>query len=141
MGIQSDRPLSAICCERDGDSDDQRRRLLSLLAEGADVNECDKNGVTPLHHAVRFRNPGLVELLLDSGADVNRACSRSGSTPVHRAVNATGAPGTAGKNKEQEQIIQLLLKAGADPMVRNKRGMSALDYVSNLRIRELLETS
>ena len=29
--------------------------ILDLLRAGADIGEADKNGVTPLHHAVRFR--------------------------------------------------------------------------------------
>ena len=72
----------------------------SLLKSGEDVNQTDKNGVTPLHHAVRFRSPAAVRALLENGARVNQACKRSGSTPLHRAVTSTGAPGTAGKQEE-----------------------------------------
>jgi len=90
MSIQDERPLSAICVERDRDPVHQRKRILALLKEGANVDETDKNGVTPLHHAVRFRSPVAVEALMQSGANVNQLCKRSGSTPLHRAVTSTG---------------------------------------------------
>ena len=95
--------------------------------------------MTPLHHAVRFRSPAAVETLLEYGANVNQVCKRSGSTPLHRAVTSTGAPRTAGKQREALEIIALLLKAGADPTIRNKSGKTPLDYVSDEKIRNLLE--
>jgi tankyrase len=85
--------LFEICCERDSKPDDQRRRLVKALKAGADVEAADKNGVTALHHAVRFRSPSAVKTLVEHGADVNCACRRNGSTPLHRAVTQTGAPG------------------------------------------------
>ena len=42
-----------------------------LLRAGADVNWRDKQDRSALHHACRYSNPGpgLVELLLEAGAD------------------------------------------------------------------------
>jgi ankyrin repeat protein len=130
--------LSNICCERRPNPADQRRRLVALLEAGADVHETDKNGVTPLHHAVRFRSPVAVETLIEFGANVNQVCRRSGSTPLHRAVTQTGAPGTAGKHQAALEIIRLLLEAGADSAIRNKSGKTPTDYVSDETIRSLL---
>jgi tankyrase len=102
------------------------------------VHATDKNGVTALHHAVRFRNPAAVKTLIEHGADVNQACRRNGSTPLHRAATQTGAPGTAGKGQAAKEIIQMLLAAGADPSVTNKSGKKPADYSKDDELRSLL---
>lgn len=131
-------PLSEICAERDVDPVDQRQRLLALLQAGANIHATDKNGVTALHHAVRFRNPAAVQTLIEHGANVNQACRRSGSTPLHRAVTTTGAPGTASKQAEVRRIVQLLLAAGADPAIANRSGKTPHDYTMDDTVRQLL---
>jgi len=131
--------LSAICAERNPDSADQRRRLIALLESGADIHATDKNGVTALHHAVRFRSATAVRTLIEQGANVNQVCRRSGSTPLHRAVTTTGAPGAAGKRQEVIEIIRLLIAAGADPSITNKSGRAPADYVKDDAIKALLK--
>jgi tankyrase len=130
--------LFDICCERDPQPADQRRRIAKLLKAGADIHATDKNGVTALHHAVRFRSPAAVKTLIEHGANVNQACRRNGSTPLHRAVTQTGAPGTAGRDREAREIIQLLLAAGADPSLTNKSGKKPIEYVTNEAVKSLL---
>jgi uncharacterized protein len=121
------------------ESSDQRcKQIEAMLKAGADIRKTDKNGVTLLHHAVRFRCPAAVEALLRHGAIVNQACKRSGSTPLHRAVTLTGAPQTAGKQNEAKEIIKLLLKFGADPSLKNKNGKRPADYVRDDAILRLL---
>jgi tankyrase len=134
------RELSGVCAKRNADPDQQRTAIEALLKAGADIHETDKNGVTPLHHAVRFRNPAAVETLLAHGAAVNQVCKRSGSTALHRAVTSTGAPSTAGKTDQARQIIEILLHYGADPSIKNKNGKTAADYVRDEDLRTLLVT-
>tara|TARA_Y100000588_G_scaffold77096_1_gene80376 strand:+ start:81 stop:467 length:387 start_codon:yes stop_codon:yes gene_type:complete len=117
---------------------EQKELIRSLLRDGADVHETDKNGVTPLHHAVRFRSPAAVDILIRNGADVNRPCRRSGSTPLHRDVTYTGAPSTAGKVTEHREIIELLVAAGADSALANRDGRTALDFATDSETRALL---
>jgi uncharacterized protein len=131
--------LSEICCERNPDPADQRRRLVDRLKAGADIHATDKNGVTPLHHAVRFRSAAAVQTLIEHGANVNQVCRRSGSTALHRAVTQTGAPGTAGKKEAAMEIIAMLLTAGADPSITNKSGRTAADYASDKATKALLQ--
>jgi uncharacterized protein len=138
--MKSISELSSICAEQHSNPAEQRRRLSTVLNAGADIHATDKNGVTALHHAVRFRSPIAVQTLIEHGADVNQACRRSGSTPLHRAVTTTGAPGTAGKNQEALEIIRLLLAAGADPSITNKSGRKPAHYVKNGPIKSLLKT-
>lgn len=130
--------LFAICFERDPEPGDQQRRIVKAIKAGADVHAADKNGVTALHHAVRFRSPGAVATLVEHGANVNQACRRNGSTPLHRAVTQTGAPGTGGRAQAAKEIIEILLAAGADPAIANKSGKRPADYVKDEAIKALL---
>ena len=131
-------PLSDICAEQNPKPAEQRGRIIALLKAGADINATDKNGVTALHHAVRFRSPIAVRTLIEHGADVNQVCRRSGSTPLHRAVTTTGAPSTGEKRREALEIIRLLIAAGADPSIINKSGRKPADYVKDDAIKSLL---
>jgi tankyrase len=131
--------LFDMCCERYPDPKDQRRRIAIALKQGADIHAADKNGVTALHHAVRFRSPIAVRTLIEHGANVNQACRRNGSTPLHRAVTQTGAPGTAGKGLAAKEIIAILLAAGADPSICNKSGKNPTEYVTDDATRALFK--
>ncbi|MBT4864534.1 MAG: ankyrin repeat domain-containing protein [Planctomycetaceae bacterium] len=133
--------LSNICCDRNPVPDEQRKAIEDLLDAGADIHAADKNGVTALHHAVRFRSPTAVATLLGRGANANQTCKRSGSTPLHRAVTQTGAPGTAGRTSEARQIVELLLANGADPSIKNKPGKTPADYATDAVIRKHLAES
>lgn len=131
--------LFVICCQRDPQPAEQRKLIVRELERGTDIHVTDKNGVTALHHAVRFRSPEAVRTLIENGADVNQACRRNGSTPLHRAVTQSGAPGTAGRGEAAKEIIQILLDAGADVTLVNKSGKRPVDYVTDESIKSLLK--
>jgi hypothetical protein len=57
---------------------------------------------------------------------------------LHRAVTWSGAPSTAGKSEEARRIIEILLRYGADPSIKNKRGKCAADYLKDDDLRRLL---
>ncbi|XAR61262.1 hypothetical protein NMG60_11034909 [Bertholletia excelsa] len=61
--------------------------MKSCLAEGAEVNERDQNGWTPLHRAAFKGRAEGVELLLGNGARVDLA-DNDGRTPLHLAIEA-----------------------------------------------------
>ena len=134
------RDLFGICTDRNPKPSDQRREIIMALKGGADIHATDKNGVTALHHAVRFRSPVAVKTLVEYGANVNQACRRNGSTPLHRAVTHTGAPGTAGRGHAAREIIQILLAARADPSITNKSGKKPTEYVKDKAILAMLDT-
>jgi len=88
----------------------------SLIEDGADVNAPDPAlGVTPLSYAALFGRDEVVAMLLQKGADANRA-NRDGGTALHGAAFLGRA-----------DIARELLKSGADPKKRNERGETALD--------------
>ncbi len=115
----------------EADSRQQLAIIRFLVKSGVSVKETDKNGVTSLHRAVRFRSLSAVNLLLDLGADVNATDRRSQSTPLHRAVTSTGAPSTEGKQDVAVDIAKTLLKHGANAQFKNKNGKTPGDYVKN----------
>ena len=88
--------------------------LNALFAAGADIELYDeRNGWTPLLHAIHTRNGAAVAALVRRGADVNRA-GRSGITPL---IMASGY-GMA-------DAARLLLDEGADPRAE-MAGLNAL---------------
>eukprot|EP01059_Diplonema_ambulator_P024263 TRINITY_DN4014_c0_g3_i2.p1 TRINITY_DN4014_c0_g3~~TRINITY_DN4014_c0_g3_i2.p1 ORF type:complete len:132 (+),score=9.81 TRINITY_DN4014_c0_g3_i2:367-762(+) len=56
-----------------------------LVQHGADVNATGLYCRTPLHLASQEGNPETVKLLLESGADVNVACSMLQAAITHKA--------------------------------------------------------
>ena len=111
-----------------------------LIRAGADPNATDKSGVTPLHRAVRTRCAAAVEALLAGGAEP-RGGNKRGSTPLHLAVQNTGRgnSGTPHAREQQQQIIELLLGAGAKPDDKDEKGKNVRDAANADWIRALLQ--
>ena len=87
----------------------QRAVVEYLLAAGADPNAGAKDGVTPLHRAIRNRCSAAVDALLRAGADP-RLANEHGSLPADLARWTTGRGGTGSDaaRAEQRAIIELL---------------------------------
>ena len=133
--------LLAACSAHDPDPKQQVGVIRFLAKRGVSVDETDKNGVTPLHRAVRFRSVAAARELLALGAEVNPVDRKSGSTPLHRAVTSTGAPATAGKQDEALALVRLLVEHGADVALKNKAGKIPLDYARSDQLRRALTTA
>lgn len=85
----------------------------SLIKKGADVN---KPGWAPLHYAATNGHLDIMNLLLEKNAYID-AASPNGTTPLMMAAHY----GT-------ESAVKLLLEAGADPLLKNTQGLSAIDF-------------
>ena len=84
-----------------------------LIAKGADVN---KTGWTPLHYAATRGRLDVMRLLLENYAYID-AASPNGSTPLMMAAQY----GT-------DEAVKLLLDEGADPLLKNQKNLSAIDF-------------
>jgi ankyrin repeat protein len=90
-----------------------------LLDAGADVNRPGTTGddwdATPLQHAILERQPAVVRLLLERGADQNRGAGPKSPAPLILAAGDT-----------DPAILKLLLTHGADPTVEDDNGATPL---------------
>jgi ankyrin repeat protein len=77
-------------------------RCVKGVARGCDLDECDNLGMTALLFAVYRGDVEAVRLLLEAGADPNRA-SRQGTTPLWHATDDFGL----------DEIAALLRQHGA----------------------------
>jgi uncharacterized protein len=91
----------------------QQDLVARLIQRDADVN---KPGWAPLHYAATTGQVAIMQLLLENYAFID-AQSPNGTTPLMMAAmyGSTAA-------------VKLLLDEGADPMMKNALGLSALDF-------------
>ena len=95
------------------------------LDGGADVNQPDANGITPLITAITNNHPDVARFLIDRGADI-KAVDWYGRTPLWAAVETRNmdVDNATFENSIDRapylDLIQLLLERGADPNVRMK---------------------
>lgn len=100
------------------------RRLIDRKAE---VN---KTGWTPLHYAATHAgadSPAMVRLLLEHHAYID-AESPNRTTPLMMAAHY-GNPG----------VVKLLLEEGADPLLKNQKGLSAINFAQGANRAEAAE--
>lgn len=92
-----------------------------LLERGARVDAASANSmrVMPLHSAAAAQSVAIARLLLQHGAPVNarQGGSELGFTPLMEAAF-----------NGQSDMIALLLGYGADPTLRDDKGLTAADY-------------
>ena len=85
-----------------------------LLAFGSAVDAGDSGGYTALMLAASNDHAGIVELLLQHGADINRVESTNGWTALIWAAK-----------RGHEETVATLVDYGAELSVRDHRGLTA----------------
>ena len=102
---------------KEGSPSDVRK----AIKNGADVNKKDQHGTTPLKLAVGYnKNPEVIQVLLDAGADVNGTSGYGGSTALMSATYGTDNP----------VVMKMLIDAGADVNAEDGLGRTALMYAT-----------
>jgi uncharacterized protein len=104
---EDESPLMMACLKG------QIEMVKKLIGRDADIN---KTGWTPLHYAATGGHVAIIELLLERHAYID-AESPNGTTPLMMAAHY-GSPAA----------VKALLEAGADPMLKNQLGLTAIDF-------------
>ncbi len=136
-----------------------REIMRNALAEGIDVNATDGTGMTPMHYAAGCNDGvGVIELLVEAGGDINARGTDNGWTPLMTAIDkecsrpageliAAGADlnlvGMMGRSalllatQNDDDLVMLLLKAGADVKIGRSFGADVMVWSSMKRSKEV----
>jgi len=107
------------------------------LSNGADVNQKNEDGYTPLHLAVKSGHKRIVELLISKGADVNAKDAR-GWTSLDYSIELNEMFGGFGDNDKIESIG---ITETITLYSRNEDGSENPVTVNNTKIKEIKETA
>jgi ankyrin repeat protein len=105
------------------------RVVRGLITSGADLNSVARNPsqVRPLHSAVSGRHGGVVEMLLEAGADPDPPQAH-GWTALHSAAH-----------QGNTRLVEMLLEHGANPTARADDGTTPADMARQGRHDELAD--
>jgi ankyrin repeat protein len=94
------------------------REVVRLLVEhGADINELDDWGRTPLMWAAQYADAETIALMIELGADVNRV-SEANMNGVRSDETALGLA----RKRKRDDVVALLLRHGARDASSSGRG-------------------
>lgn len=113
-----------------------------MLRNGGNPNE-KQLGISVLMNACSAGNMELVKLLIEKGADVN-ARDWDGMSILMVAATAPGFGDPDLKENLCLEMVEALLKAGADPGYKSWRRRTAIkeaEWVGHNKVVELLKTS
>jgi len=124
-----------------GHGEDSGGSVKALMSLGAKCEIADRMGNTPLHKAVAEGSVLCTLELLKAGASV-KTRNNAGDTPLVAMLRA--GPGGAGHNdndvRQAVEIIEALLKHGADPNETDRRGVPAWKLAQAIERKELAES-
>ncbi len=95
-----------------------------LYIKGAEINH---NGWNPLLYAASNGHLGVMQLLLNGGAEIN-STSDNGTTAIMMAARGN-----------HYDAVSLLVNNGADPRIKNEQGENALHWAQKHNHRKIVE--
>lgn len=104
-------------------------QMVQLLLEGNAIVNFFYEADSYLHLAIQSGVVRIVELMLNAGADPNKATLFTEETPLYWAVK-----------KQSIKIVQLLCQANANPFLKDKKGQKVTDLEMSKKMRDALET-
>jgi ankyrin repeat protein len=117
-------PLVYACRGDNGEHPDEIQRLLAL---GANINVRNYKGKTGLHCAAKAGFLKVINLLIENGATLD-ATDNDGETALFEAIRSTIKNG-----EKQRSALEALLVKGADPNVKNRKGLTPLHVAQKMR--------
>mmetsp|Transcript_39343 Transcript_39343/g.77045 ORF Transcript_39343/g.77045 Transcript_39343/m.77045 type:complete len:531 (+) Transcript_39343:99-1691(+) len=108
--------------------------IKTLLATGLSASAANGVGQTALHVACLWGNIEAAEELIKAGADCNVTNNFSGGTPLHCAATENDR----GNKEGRKACVAALIKAGADPEIRDFRAKKPAQYSTMDDVRALL---
>lgn len=105
-----------------------------LLENSADVNATNVDGSTALasmcnHHIIQSNGVEIIELLLEHGANINTT-NVDGYTPLMNYC-AKSSYSLRHPWHNFENVVELLIRKGADPLMKSNMGCQAYDFVGH----------
>ena len=105
----------------------RRKVAWILLRAGAKVKVCNDRGLTPLLAAGSWMGAAFIAEILKSGVNIEARTQYNGNTPL---VNALDSDNT--------EVVELLLKHGADPNARNYGDTAAIFSAKSIKAVKML---
>ena len=110
-----------------GDNGEHPNAIFGLLALGADIDVQNYKGKTGLHCAAKAGFLKVINLLIEKGATID-ATNNDGETPLFEAIRSTIKSG-----EKQRAALEALLVKGANPNVKNRKGLTPLQVAQRMR--------
>jgi ankyrin repeat protein len=108
--------------------------IVALITIGANVNETDDSGMTPLTYAATWGNANAMAILLENGADVNHK-DKVGDAALHEVCR-----GDVTENERYIECARVLLEdKNCDVDAKNELGATALHVASHGGNTEMIE--
>ena len=128
-----------------------------------DVNTRDRYGYTPIIVAIESKNDEILEILIENGVDIREKHPVFGKLTLHTAAYfqnetavkmllkldptlANSQSGTDGWTplqdatlKSNSKIVKLLLDYGADPLIKDYKGGTAMDMATEFGKGEIVK--